>query len=249
MSQYTTGTVAVTNGDATVTGTGTAFLTEVSIGDWFVRADDGVSYQVASITDDTNLELTATYGGVTGTGLSYAISRDFTDPHDFVLIGKTDIEKAALLGRLATQINDLLANFYKDGSDYGIGTTNVLDSAGFGRAFEINGTTGAAFYARTNGDNAKYTMFGNAGEDGYFRNGGTGFMNFNTNGAEAFRLNADGSATFRGPAELESYTVAGVPAATTAGQMIFVSDESGGAVPAFSDGTNWRRVTDRAVVS
>lgn len=47
----------------------------------------------------------------------------------------------------------------------------------------------------------------------------------------------------------ESYTVATLPAATTAGQIIFVSDEAGGAVIAFSDGTNWRRVTDRAVVS
>jgi hypothetical protein len=31
--------------------------------------------------------------------------------------------------------------------------------------------------------------------------------------------------------------------------LIYVSDEVGGAVPAFSDGTNWRRVTDRAIVS
>ncbi len=31
--------------------------------------------------------------------------------------------------------------------------------------------------------------------------------------------------------------------------LIFVYDEAGGAVLAFSDGTNWRRVTDRAIVS
>ncbi len=31
--------------------------------------------------------------------------------------------------------------------------------------------------------------------------------------------------------------------------MVFVTDENGGAVPAFSDGSDWRRVTDRAVVS
>lgn len=53
-----------------------------------------------------------------------------------------------------------------------------------------------------------------------------------------------------GPVGLKSYTVATVPsAATVAGQIIYVSNESGGAVPAFSDGTNWRRVTDRAVIS
>lgn len=48
---------------------------------------------------------------------------------------------------------------------------------------------------------------------------------------------------------LTSYTVLTLPAVTTAPGLIFVSDESGGSVPAFSDGTDWRRVTDRAVVS
>jgi hypothetical protein len=48
-----------------------------------------------------------------------------------------------------------------------------------------------------------------------------------------------------------SYTVAQLAnlSATPAGQMVYCSNESGGAVPAFSDGTDWRRVTDRAVVT
>lgn len=45
------------------------------------------------------------------------------------------------------------------------------------------------------------------------------------------------------------YTVATLPVATTAALIIYVSDETGGAVLAFSDGTNWRRVTDRVIVS
>lgn len=49
---------------------------------------------------------------------------------------------------------------------------------------------------------------------------------------------------------LPAYTIATMPApAKNTGGQIFVSDEIGGAVPAFSDGTNWRRVTDRAIVS
>ena len=32
-------------------------------------------------------------------------------------------------------------------------------------------------------------------------------------------------------------------------RMVYVLDETGGAVPAFSDGTDWRRVTDRVVIS
>lgn len=47
-----------------------------------------------------------------------------------------------------------------------------------------------------------------------------------------------------------SYTVATLPSAVTyARGLIYVSNEAGGAVIAFSDGTVWRRVTDRAQVS
>lgn len=49
--------------------------------------------------------------------------------------------------------------------------------------------------------------------------------------------------------KLKPHVVADLPPVTPAGCVIYVSDETGGAVVAFSDGTNWRRVTDRAVVS
>jgi hypothetical protein len=46
------------------------------------------------------------------------------------------------------------------------------------------------------------------------------------------------------------YTVATVPAASSnQGKIIYVSDETGGATLAFSDGSDWRRVQDRAVIS
>ncbi len=48
---------------------------------------------------------------------------------------------------------------------------------------------------------------------------------------------------------LPSFTVSTLPVADPAGQMLFVTDETGGSVPAFSDGTNFRRVTDRQIVS
>lgn len=51
-----------------------------------------------------------------------------------------------------------------------------------------------------------------------------------------------------GPVKLKSYTVGTVPT-VLAGGLIYVSDETGGAVIAFSDGTNWRRTQDRAIVS
>jgi hypothetical protein len=50
---------------------------------------------------------------------------------------------------------------------------------------------------------------------------------------------------------LPSYTVAQLAnlSVVPAGQFVFCSNESGGSIPVFSDGTNWRRVTDRAIVS
>jgi hypothetical protein len=61
-----------------------------------------------------------------------------------------------------------------------------------------------------------------------------------------------------GVSDTKAYTVlelADIPATSydpaTIGRaaFVYVSDESGGAQMAFSDGTNWRRFTDRAVVS
>lgn len=73
------------------------------------------------------------------------------------------------------------------------------------------------------------------------------------NGSDFSYIEVD-HATFRsqffGPVGLKSYTVGTVPSASTHPNcQIMVSDETGGATPAFSDGTDWRRYADRAVVS
>jgi hypothetical protein len=54
-----------------------------------------------------------------------------------------------------------------------------------------------------------------------------------------------------GPVKVKSFTVAGLPGAAVsgAGAIAYVSNEAGGATLAFSDGADWRRVHDRAVVS
>jgi len=46
-----------------------------------------------------------------------------------------------------------------------------------------------------------------------------------------------------------SYNVATLPSSSPAGAMVFVPNETGGAVMCFFDGTNWRRMTDRAIAS
>lgn len=49
--------------------------------------------------------------------------------------------------------------------------------------------------------------------------------------------------------ETTSHVVASLPNVGGGGGIILVTDETGGATLAFSDGTNWRRVQDRAVVA
>lgn len=58
------------------------------------------------------------------------------------------------------------------------------------------------------------------------------------------------STHLKGVVIVGEYTVATLPTASTyqAG-MIMISDETGGYTMAFSDGTNWRRTQDRAIVS
>jgi hypothetical protein len=54
-----------------------------------------------------------------------------------------------------------------------------------------------------------------------------------------------------GTPRVPSLAKSALPSAATsgAGALVHVTDEAGGAVLAFSDGSNWRRVTDRVVVS
>ena len=54
-----------------------------------------------------------------------------------------------------------------------------------------------------------------------------------------------------GTVRIGSYTISTLPSASIhgAGSLIYISDEAGGATIAFSDGTNWRRMSDRTIVS
>ena len=67
-ADYTTGTVAVTNGSKTVTGTSTAFLANVDRG-MFLRTGSG-SAIVASVDSDTQVTLLDPWQGSTGSGIA-----------------------------------------------------------------------------------------------------------------------------------------------------------------------------------
>ena len=99
MSQYKTGTATVTNNSPTVTGSGTLWLANVTAGDSFTVAGDGVMYDVASVDSDTQVTLSMAYAGVTAAGAVYAIGTGFTVPDSFPEMSQGDIETATIFTR------------------------------------------------------------------------------------------------------------------------------------------------------
>lgn len=101
MSQYKIGTASVTNGSATVTGSGTAWLTNATIGDYIVIQDGSLSpaqivaYIVGGVVSDTELTLTTPYGGPTGSGFPYVAHRGF-HPNGSPKFSSIDVEFAAI---------------------------------------------------------------------------------------------------------------------------------------------------------
>jgi hypothetical protein len=88
VAKYTTGTVAVTNGSATVTGTGTTF-TRAMVGRYFQITDadgDGLWYKVAGFTSATVITLENFYQGTTDSSNIYQIAEAFGLPEDLHML-------------------------------------------------------------------------------------------------------------------------------------------------------------------
>ena len=111
VDDYLDGTVSLTNGDATVTGTSTTF-TPAMVGRWFevtdtTNPDYGWWYRVASYTSATSIELDNTWQGTTtASAVTYRIGQCPEIPEeghillvdgvtaDFYAGPRADIEKA-----------------------------------------------------------------------------------------------------------------------------------------------------------
>ena len=110
MPWYKAGTVTLTNGSAEVVGSGTTWGDgAITPGDSFSLVDaSGAAvephYEVAEVTDDTHLTLTAPYGGATASGVKYALwnlAAEHTTPYLSSLV-------AALVQKFKTVSTDIL---------------------------------------------------------------------------------------------------------------------------------------------
>lgn len=79
---YTTGTIAVSEGSTTVTGTDTVWTSAMA--GWFIKLPDGNWYEVDEVASGTSLTVKIAYIGDTGTGETYIlIKRDYALASDF----------------------------------------------------------------------------------------------------------------------------------------------------------------------
>ena len=139
MREYTTGTVSVTNGDATVTGTDTYFLTNVTAGQYFRVDTVGIGdsskwYKVSSVTSNTALELTAAYEDAGESGVEYTICSAPTmfppEFHEFILYEAVSVAVATsddpntqvMIARRTDVLNRLNKNYKsrRSNSQFGV---------------------------------------------------------------------------------------------------------------------------------
>ncbi len=105
MAQYITGTVAVTNGSATITGTGTEWTTLSTPLSFKLDTDGAPVYQVGSIGSDTSITLSSNYAGSTASGEDYQLVSDFSANYGFPLPTQGMSDSADWLARTINLID------------------------------------------------------------------------------------------------------------------------------------------------
>lgn len=96
--QYKIGTVT-TNGTTVITGSGTAWLGNVTAGSVFSIAGSGVPYIVGNVDSNTQITLTTPYVGPNASGQSYAITTSFTPNQGMPYPEFGDIDTPTILKR------------------------------------------------------------------------------------------------------------------------------------------------------
>lgn len=81
---YTTGTITITNGSTSVTGSGTVWTAQMASRMFEVTdGSDGNWYEIASVTNNTTLVLKTPYVGISTSGAAYKIGQVFIFPSEY----------------------------------------------------------------------------------------------------------------------------------------------------------------------
>jgi hypothetical protein len=120
MSWYTTGTVTVTNGSPTVTGSGTSWAANVRQG-WVFQGPDGRAYQVLAVNSNTSITLARNYAGSTLAGQQYDLFPTQGEIRDLAA------QAAALVAAVGAMVNGAGAGKFSAGAAATPGVANAAD--------------------------------------------------------------------------------------------------------------------------
>ena len=116
MAIYNTGSVKIIVGNNTIVGNGTDFSTYVSAGDLFKLTNDNAWYEITAVNSATNIDLSASYSnsnygnGVTLTGMSYQVCKDFTPNYSIPEMSEGDSGIRSIFTRSMRNIDSKLAD-------------------------------------------------------------------------------------------------------------------------------------------
>ena len=219
--------------------------------DGLVKYDEVTSFTTGSNLFDVNINESFAVGRNNNLGTAAATTTDLAVFGNYCSVGNLYSSKGAMAFGYEVRASGLYA---------GIGGKNNRYETNYAGAGKDNDTTGQyswAFGLNSTASGSYCFVFGNNLTNSesssllahQLRTKGLGTTSSTSSlkaqdngGSTTFEVQDDGVAVFN------TFTVATLPS-QVAGGLIYVSDETGGATMAFSDGTNWRRVQDRAVVA
>jgi hypothetical protein len=145
---YTTGTVSVSNGSATVAGNGTVFTNLMANGSYVLQitdGTDGIYYKITAYTNATTLTIENFYQGITNATATYRIGQVSKIPEEYqeapvdYAMYRHFLEKNEMTA--AIQFKTIWETSLKDAEDvYGMSTSNQIIMAN-GRVKTFNPLT------------------------------------------------------------------------------------------------------------
>lgn len=109
MAWYRTGTISVTNGSPTVTGSGTAWISNAAVGE-ALYGPDGRLYEISNIGSDASITLASNYLGTNQSGQAYVIVPSQSYIRDLAA------QAASLVNNYSTVYNTVGQGKFSDGT-------------------------------------------------------------------------------------------------------------------------------------
>lgn len=129
MAWYNAGTITATNNSGTITGAGTAFISNIRVGDGVTIAGSASLHEVTNIVSETQLTVSPVYPGTTGGGKTYGVvpvqgyTQGLADQAKQLILSYSTIIPSS--GPYDTTPGRLLRV-----GDFGLGSTDLVDYGG-----------------------------------------------------------------------------------------------------------------------